>query len=389
MAILTLCLFVAAVAGLTLIGLQSFSLRRHLGEVAPVPRQLPGLSILKPLCGADDELEANLACFATLDYPSFELLLGVASTADAAYPVACAAARRWPDRVRVVLQRGEPGMNPKVNQLITLQAAARQAIVVVSDSNVRVEPGYLHEIAALLEDPEVGLVTHSVAGVGAESLGSRLDALYLDTGISGGMIAAQRLVEKIFVVGKSMAMRQTDLRALGGFAAYQDVLAEDFAIGRAIGDQLGMRVAFGKHPVQNVTTRRPIAQTFRRFARWSVLQRQAVGDGLYCVQLLLHPSLLAILGFALWPTRWTAAVAATVALEKLLLDARSTEALTNETLSWRDWLALPLKDLLIATCWAVGLVRDTVEWRGHELRVLPGTVIERPDAEAGTAHSAA
>jgi ceramide glucosyltransferase len=347
------------------------------------------MSILKPLCGADDELAANLACFATLDYPSFELLLGVASTADAAYPVACAAQRRWPDRVRVVLQRGEPGMNPKVNQLITLQAAARHAIVVVSDSNVRVEPGYLQEIASLLEDPEVGLVTHSVAGIGAESLGSRLDALYLDTGISGGMIAAQRLVDKYFVVGKSMALRRTDLRALGGFMAYKDVLAEDFAIGRAIPDQLGMRVAFGKHPVQNVTVRRPVAQTFKRFERWSVLQRQAVGNGLYCVQILLHPMPLAILGFALWPTRWTAAVAATLVLEKLLLDARSAEALTGETLSWRDWLALPLKDLLIASCWAVGLVRDTVEWRGHELHVLPGTLIERPEAEAGAAHSAA
>jgi ceramide glucosyltransferase len=287
--------------------------------------------------------------------------------------------------VRVVLQRGEPGMNPKVNQLITLQAAARHAIVVVSDSNVRVEPGYLHEIAALLEDPEVGLVTHSVAGVAAESLGSRLDALYLDSGISGGMIAAQRLAQKSYVVGKSMALRQTDLQALGGFASFKDVLAEDFAIGRAVSEGLGMVVAFGKHPVQNVTARRPVAQTFRRFARWSVLQRQAVGGWIYASLILLHPLPLAILGFLLWPTRWTAAVAATLVLEKLLLDAKSAEALTGDDLSWRDWLALPLKDLLVAACWAVGLVRDTVEWRGHQLRVLPGTVIERPEADTGEA----
>jgi len=94
MAILTLCLFVAAVAGLALIAIQSLSLRRHLSEVPQVPRLLPAMSILKPLCGADDDLEANLACFATLDYPNYELLLGVASSADTAYPVACAAQRR-------------------------------------------------------------------------------------------------------------------------------------------------------------------------------------------------------------------------------------------------------------------------------------------------------
>ncbi len=390
MAILTLCLFVAAVAGLTLIAIQSVSLRHHLNEVPQVPRFFPPISILKPLCGADDDLEANLECFATLDYPNYELILGVASANDSAYPVACAAQRRWPDRVRVVLQRGEPGMNPKINQLITLQTAARHGIVVVSDSNIRVEPGYLHEIAALLEDPEVGLVTHSVVGVGAQSLGSRLEALYLDSGISGGMIAAQRVADKSYVVGKSMGLRQVDLAAMGGFTAFKDVLAEDFVMGRVVAEKLGMRVAHGKRPVQNVTVRRSTEQTFRRFERWSVLQRQAVGPWLYFAQVLLHPMLLGVFGFALWPTRWTAAVAALLFVEKVLLDARSAEALTDEELPWQDWLALPVKDLLIAGCWLMGFFKDTVDWRGHELRVLPGTVIERPDAEENhTAPSAA
>jgi ceramide glucosyltransferase len=390
MAILTLCLFVAAVAGLTLIAIQSVSLRHHLNEVPQVPRLLPAMSILKPLCGADDELAANLECFATLDYPNYELLLGVASTHDTAYPVACAAQRRWPNRVRVVIQRGEPGMNPKINQLITLQSAARHGIVVVSDSNIRVEPGYLHEIAALLEDPEVGLVTHSVVGVGAESLGSRLEALYLDSGISGGMIAAQRVADKSYVVGKSMALRQDDLRAMGGFDRFKDVLAEDFVMGRVVAEKLGMCVAHGKRPVQNVTVRRSVEQTFRRFERWSVLQRQAVGFWLYFGQVLLHPMLLGVLAFAISPTRWTATVAALVFVEKLLLDARSAEALGTEDLAWQDWLALPLKDLLIAACWLMGFFKDTVDWRGHELRVLPGTVIERPQTETDhTAPSAA
>ena len=76
-------------------------------------------------------------------------------------------------------------------------------------------------------------------------------------------------------------------------------------------------------------------------------------------------------------------------LEKLLLDARSAEALTDEDLPWQDWLSLPLKDLLIASCWLMGFFKDTVDWRGHELRVLPGTIIERPEAEADTAPSAA
>ena len=85
----------------------------------------PGISILKPLCGVDDDLEANLAQFASLDYPRYEVLLGVKDTRDPAYAVARAAVARWPQVMRLVLQEGEPGLNPKVNQLVTLSSEAR------------------------------------------------------------------------------------------------------------------------------------------------------------------------------------------------------------------------------------------------------------------------
>src|SRR5687768_8410029 len=86
---------------------------------------LQSVSILKPLCGLDDGLEQNLERFANLAYPSYELLLGVRDQSDPAYPVALRLAMRWPERVRVVVQRGAPGLNPKINQLITLEGEAR------------------------------------------------------------------------------------------------------------------------------------------------------------------------------------------------------------------------------------------------------------------------
>src|SRR5205823_5228095 len=154
--------------------------------------------------GLDDELAVNLERFATLRYPNYELLLGVRDARDPAWPLAAAAARRFPARVRVVLQRGEPGLNPKVNQLCTLAAAARHDLLVVSDSNVRVGDDYLWEIAALLDDAAVGLVTHPVVGVGEARLGSLMDNLHLAGSVGAGMIGAKNVAKKDIVVGKSM-----------------------------------------------------------------------------------------------------------------------------------------------------------------------------------------
>jgi ceramide glucosyltransferase len=162
----SMSLLVASAIGLAIVVLQIVMLARHLARRTPAPRARPPISILKPLCGLDDELADNLAVFAALPYPDYEVVLGVASAADPAYVVAAETVRRWPSRFRLVIQRGAPGLNPKVNQLLGLAQEARAEILVVSDSNTRVPAGYLDEIASCFEDPTVGLVTHAIAGSG-------------------------------------------------------------------------------------------------------------------------------------------------------------------------------------------------------------------------------
>src|SRR5262245_54616498 len=117
--ILTSALLVAAGFGVLLLSVQLWSVLRHCAERPPEPALFPRVSILKPLCGIDDGLLEKLKRFAGLDYPGeFELLLGVRNRRDPAYPLARQAERWAPGRIRVVLQRGEAGLNPKVNQLV-------------------------------------------------------------------------------------------------------------------------------------------------------------------------------------------------------------------------------------------------------------------------------
>lgn len=374
-------LFAAALLGLALATGQAVAVLRHRRPRPVQLRATPGVSILKPLCGHDDDLATHLELFATgLDSPDDELLLGVRSSRDGAFPVAREAARRWPGRVRVLLQRGEPGLNPKVNQLLTLAAAARHDLFVISDSNVQVGPGYLREIVAHLASPDVGLVTNPTVGVGENSLGALLDNLHMTAGIGAGMIAAKLLAGEALVVGKSMALRRADVEALGGFAAVKDVLAEDFVLGRLVPRLLGKRVVMASCPVFNVTRERTVVAFVQRFERWSVMQRQAVGTPVYLAQLLLQPTALALAGFLVSPGASTALAWASCAAWKSACDALAVARLRPGRFPAAALAAAPLKDLLVAFAWAQGLVNDTVTWRGHRLRVLAGTRLERPES---------
>lgn len=380
----SLALFAAAALGVATVALQLVLLRRHLRGPVASPRTTPGVSILKPLCGLDDGLEENLASFAALPWPTLEVLLGVRSTGDAAYPLARAAARRWPGRFRVVLQRGAPGLNPKVNQLVTLAGAASHDVLVVSDSNVRVDPGYVAEIVGLLEDEAVGLVTHPISGEGEARVGSLMDHLHLTGSVTPGIVAAKLLASRDIVVGKSMALRRRDLEALGGFEAVQDVLAEDYVMGRMIGTVLGKRVAVARTPVRNVSASRSLADFNARYRRWGVIQRHAAGRVPYAGMALLNPILLAAAGAALRPGLASAGALAATCGAKIVLDGAAARLLRPGGFRLRQLAVVPVKDLAFGAAWALGLVRSEVDWRGNRIVVGPGTRIEGlPDRPAG------
>lgn len=361
--------------GTAALALQLFLVRRRMRETPRVPASHPGVSILKPLCGVDDGLEESLERFATLGYPNYELLLGVRDALDPAYPVALRAARRHPGRVRVIVQRGEPGLNPKVNQLVTLEARARHELLVISDSNTRVGPGYLEELVALFEDPEVACVTHPVVGDGEERLGSLLDNLHLGSAIGPGMIAAKMLCDGDLVLGKSMALRRTDLDALGGFRAVKDHLAEDYVLGRAVGGRLGKRVALARATVINHSQKKRVSDFARRYVRWSVIHRTAVSLPTYFAEGLLNPTPLAVLGAASSPSGLSATTACALVLARVVVDLGCARALRGRGFGVKGALAVPLKDGILFAAFCVGLVKDTVSWRGNSLRVTRGSLL--------------
>jgi len=355
--------------------------RRSRRSLAPSPR--PPISILRPLCGHDDDLATLLDEIAALDYPEYEVLLGVRDVRDPAYLVAVAAARQHA-HLRVVVQRGEPGCNPKVNQLITLARAARHELLVVSDANVRLPEGYLDEIAELLADPGVGMVTSPIVGDGARRLGALLDNLHMTASIGPGMVGAQRVSGKDFVVGKSMALWRHDLMRLGGFESVRDVLAEDYVLGRRIRPTLGKRVAMATRPVVNLVRDRDLAGFLDRYGRWAVLHRQCIGVPTFFAQLLLNPSLVALAALLVAPGRLSALAFVNVLVLRALIDGAAGLA-QGRVFSLGELAVTPLRDACLAVAWLRGLLTDRVVWRGNTLRVGRGSRLVTTPAVAARA----
>lgn len=382
-----LVLTVAAALGLVMAWGQVAALWKHLRRPRAVPVRRPGISILKPLCGLDDRLAGNLLSFADLPHANYEVLLGLRSTDDAAYPLAWMATRRWPHRFRIVLQQGEVGLNPKVNQLVTLARHARHDILVISDSNTRVETDYLDDITAHLEDRSVGLVTHLLAGEGeAESdarLGAIADNLHITGVITPGVIAAKLLADKDYVIGKSMAMRRADLAALGGFESVKNVLAEDFVLGRAIAQVLGKRVVLGRSVVKCISVRRPLTSFTRRYARWNVMQHQCAGLLAYLGLLLENPTLLATMAAVVKPGAPTFGLLLGCAISRMATDALASRLLRGHGFHPRVLLAGGLKDILSGAAWAYGLVSRSIEWRSNRLVVSSGSRLRIKQPGAG------
>src|SRR5207253_6740523 len=174
---------------------------------------LPPVSILKPVRGVDREAYENFASYCRLDYPEYEIIFAVADPDDPAVPVIERLQANFPAcSIRLIKGAERIGTNSKVNSLCRLVQEAKYNLMVMSDSDVRVDPDYLKVVAPPFADPQVGAVTGFYRCMTAGSVAADLDALgmYLDS--APGALVARRLEGKMqFAFGWTMATTKKHL----------------------------------------------------------------------------------------------------------------------------------------------------------------------------------
>jgi ceramide glucosyltransferase len=331
--------------------------KRASGDLLPV-------SILKPLKGLDDGLFDNLESFCTLDYPMYEIIFALQNRNDPACRVAEKIKEKYPLRdISIVVEYCNEGLNPKVNNLIPAYKRAKYELLLISDSNVRVEKDYLKAVATHMGDLSVGLVSNMIKGVGGRSVGAVLENLHLNSFIVGSVCFLDKYIGLPCVIGKSMLLRRSDLAEIGGFAAVKDVLAEDYIIGERI-HELGKKVVLSSHVIRNVNEYWGVKKFVNRHTRWGKL-RWHIGGVKYFSELISNAVFIAGLPLVFSATaRISLFLATAVCSVKIARDfyiGRRLGAGMNPLL----YLIVPLKDVLIGFIWFVPLLSKRVVWRGN------------------------
>src|SRR6202022_974990 len=123
----------------------------------PTAAERTPVTVMKPLHGAERGLYENLHSFTQQDYPVVQLVLGVGNANDSALPTACALIRDLPKGdIALVIDAPVRGRNQKIANLENMLAATRHDILVLADSDMRVDRHYLAAVTAPLLDTEIG-----------------------------------------------------------------------------------------------------------------------------------------------------------------------------------------------------------------------------------------
>jgi ceramide glucosyltransferase len=331
----------------------------------PPPRSLPPVSILKPLHGAEPGLYENLRSAAEQDYPVHQLVLGVADPQDGAVPVARALIAALPERdVALVVEPRRHGGNAKVSNLQNMLPAAKHDVLVIADSDIRVDRDYLATIVAPLADPRVGLVTCLYRGVPSGGLWSELGALFINFGFLPAALLAEALGAG-GCFGATIALPRSVLQRCGGFVRLRDALADDYRMGEAV-RELGLAVVLSRYLVDTRVSEIRLIDLWRRELRWARTMRSLAPRG-YAGSILMHPVALALCAAAADRFALTACAFVVISCGLRWAAARLVAAALDLRTA-KLWL-LPVRDLLSFAVFLASFCGRGVVWRGQAFQV--------------------
>jgi ceramide glucosyltransferase len=361
--------------GLVLAGVSRFLAARRKTRKMVSPDFHPPVSLLKPVHGAEPNLDAHIASFFEQDYSDYEILFCARSANDPGLQTARQVAARYPSIPAKFLVTGERTyINAKVSSLEKMAAAANTDIFIISDSDVRVTRNYIREVVAPFAKEKVGAVTCLYRGVADEGIWSKLEAAGMSVEMTSGVLVANLMEGMQFTLGPTMAVRRSCVQEMGGFAYLGPYCADDFVLGNQVAAN-GHEVVLSDHVIDHVILNLSFTASVKHQVRWMKSTRFSRPKGHFGTSLTFALPFGILAGLAAWgmgkPYLALGLLAYSV-VARALMAAVVGAVVVEERHLLRTVLLYPLRDLMGFFYWAASYGSSTVLWRGQVYRLAEG-----------------
>jgi ceramide glucosyltransferase len=334
---------------------------------APIPRQLPPVSLVRPLCGIDNYAADTLRSTFEIDYADCEILFCVASAKDPVVPLVEDLIAEHPGvDARLLFGNERVNNNPKLNNMLKGWHAARHDWVVFADSNVLMPRDYVQRLFASWR-ADTGLVASPPVGCRPQGVWAELECSFLNT----YQARWQYLIDSLgrgFAQGKTMLWRRADLERAGGIEALGNEVAEDAAATKIVRGA-GLKVRLVDRPLAQPLGRRSATEVWSRQVRWARLRRASFLP--YFLPEVISGGVLPMIAAAIVAS----AIGLPAALCAVLLGVvwYGGEMLLAVAADWHLPALYPLyglaRDLLLPVLFIDALRSSDFVWRGNEMQV--------------------
>jgi ceramide glucosyltransferase len=328
----------------------------------------PGVTLLKPLKGADEETRACLESWLKQDYRGpVQILFGAADARDPVCEIVRDLQKQHRDRdIELVICDPIFGANGKVSTLTHLEPKAKHPFWVISDADVFAPADVLTETVQKFERNEVVLVNCFYKLPSAKTLSMVWENIGVNADFWSQVCQSNSLKAMNFALGAVMAVRSEALKKIGGFKSFLNHLADDYQLGRRLTDA-GGKIALSNVVVECREGKKGWAEVWKHQLRWARTIR-VCQPGPYFASILSNLTVWTLAFIAV--TGWTDAFG--FFSIRIVTAVHNDERLTLRDKGWLESVFAPVKDVLQFIIWLCAFIGKSVTWKGEKFLVKRG-----------------
>jgi ceramide glucosyltransferase len=345
-------------------------------QKTPINSQFhPPVTILKPLCGLDNDTYGNLASFCQQNYHEYQIVFAVQNSDDPCIEIVNKLLAEFPHLdLELMISDRAIGTNLKVSNLNNALTKAKHNILIIADSDIRVKPDYLQTVIQPLQDEKNGVVTCLYRSISNHWISS-LESLARSTEFHPSVLLAQQLEGVKFAFGSTIVIRKQVLEKIGSFEAIADYLADDYLLGK-LPTEIGYKTILSDYIVDHVLGESTIIESLQRQSRWdkcTKVSRLGGYIGLIFTYGTVHSLILllltkaSILGIIVLTITWVIRL-----LSAWIIGVK----LINDDLAKKYLFLVPIRDIISCCSWIYSFFSNQVEWRGKKFNLIKGGKLE-------------